>query len=182
MASRGPLLLGALWAAAAALSVGVGLVAVDLVSGEVGEDVGSPLSDDAVRTALGSTTPTPEPIRSPHAEPDADDGPLRTVSTRGGVVSARCTEGEPRLLYATPTQGYRTERAEDDEVRFMSSSRVVRVRMSCSGGQLVASTRTESLPREPVEAPTTRAPEPSPSEHEDETHSPEPSESHDSED
>jgi len=190
MAARGPLILGALWAAAASLAVGTGLLAVDLVAGEVGEDVASPLDDAAVRGALSSTSPSPAATRSPHTEPDADDGPLRTVSTAGGVVSARCVEGEPRLLYATPREGYRTERAEDDDVRFMSSRKVIRVRMDCRGALLVSATTTRAL--DPTPEPETRSPRPEPSDddspepretehedHESESPSPEPRESDD---
>lgn len=189
MRARGPMVLGALWAAAASLAVGVGLLAVDLVAGQVGEDVASPLDDAAVRGALSSTSPSATATRSPHAEPDADDGPLRTVTTAGGVVSARCVEGEPRLLYATPREGYRTERAEDDDVRFMSSRRVIRVRMDCRGASLVSATTTRALDptpdpetRSPLPQPTDDSPEPRETEHEDresESPSPEPGESED---
>jgi hypothetical protein len=187
MASRGPLLLGALWAAAASLAVGVGLVAVDLVSGEVGEDVASPLSDDAVRRALVSSSTSPAATRTPHVEPDGDEGPLRTVTTAAGVVSARCDDGEPELVYATPAQGYRTVRSDDDLVRFSSSHRAVTVTMSCNGRLLQASTRSESLDPAPSPKPVTRAPQPSPTESEDhepeesDSPSPEPEDSHDDE-
>ena len=180
MVSRGPLLLGALWVAAASLAVGVGLLAVDLVAGHVGDDVASPLDDDAVAQALTGASPSAVPTAvptstasgTPGPRPSAVSGPLRTVQTRGGVVSARCVAGEPRLVYATPREGYRTERAEDDDVRFRSSERIVRVRMDCQGVRLVAATSTREDEREPSPEPESRAPAPSPSEED----SPEPSE------
>lgn len=177
MPARGPLLLGGLWAASAALAVGVGLVAVDLVAGEVGEDVASPLSDEAVRGALGTANPspsraTPSATPSRHAEPDADDGPLRTITTTGGVVSARCHEAEPRLVYASPAEGYRTDRSGNELVRFESSRRTITVRLSCDGRQLVSSTRTDEHD-EPsaTPKPATRSPQPSPTESSDDDHS-----------
>lgn len=136
----------------------------------------SPLSDDAVRDALGTSTPSAGVVTpSRHPEPDADDGPLRTVTTRGGVVSARCVERQPSLLYATPAQGYRTDRSSDTLVRFESSRRAVTVTLSCDGLLLRTSTRTESISTSPAPHPSTTAPRPSPSETESE--SPEPSRS-----
>lgn len=174
--TRGPLLLGTLWVTAASVATGVGLVAVDLVAGQVGDTVSAPLSQSGILDALSrvpasSPTPSPSPSRSASPSPSASTlvlGPLRTISTVGGEVSARCRDGVPTLLYATPAEGFRTERSSGREVRFESSRREVRVKLSCSArGTLLSEVETE------VEPVQTRSPRPSPSET-DESESPEP--------
>ena len=173
------MVLGALWVAAAVLATSVGLVAVHLVAGEVGEQVSSPLSDDDVQGALSSALPTPaSPTRSASPRPSPSkaaspastprptttrsaappQGELRTIRTEGGVVGARCVSGEPRLVYASPAEGWRTERSRNDEVRFERDEDEVRVRMSCAGTALRAVVETDEAspspsPRESSETP-----------------------------
>ena len=171
------MLLSALWASAAALATGVGLVAVHLVAGQVGDQVSSPLNDAGVQHALSGVTPTPTPAaasRTPRPQATsttAAQGELRTVRTRGGVVGARCEEGQPRLVYASPAQGWRTDRSRDTLVRFVSARQAVTVRLSCAGDTLHASTHTEDLGSSPSPSPTEQpsphdgsdSPDPSPS-------------------
>ncbi len=171
---RGPLALGALWVSAAAVATAVGLVAVGLVAGEVGGPVSTPLSQDNVQDALAGVTPTsasPRATATATLTPRATSasvtlGALRTVRTRGGVVSARCENRAPNLLYASPAEGWRTERSRDTDVRFERGDQEVVIRLSCSGNRLLVSVRDDD----------TSSPAPSPDESSD---SPEPSDSPD---
>jgi hypothetical protein len=171
-------LLGALWACAAALATGVGLVAVDHVAGQVGDQISSPLDDKSVQQALAAVTPGPTPTQaSPGPRPRSTTpavatGALRTVHTRGGVVGARCEEDRSQLVYASPAQGWRTERSRDTVVRFVSSRQAVTVRLSCVGEDLRSSTRTDDL-----SPPSSPSPGPEPSSHESDSPQPSPSES-----
>lgn len=160
MAARGALLVGTLWVAAAATATSVGLVAVHLVGAELGDPVSAPLSGEGVEQALGSVSPVSTPTASarPTASPPSP-GPASTVTTAGGVVSARCVEHVPALLYAVPAEGYRTERWTQSGalvVRFLGSAWVVTVSLTCSDERLVTSTRTDQV------APATTAPKPPP--------------------
>jgi hypothetical protein len=171
-------LLGALWACAAALATGVGLVAVHRVAGQVGDQISSPLDDKSVQQALASVTPLATPTRTPSgstSSPAAATGALRTVHTRAGVVGARCEEEKPHLVYASPAQGWRTDRTRDTVVRFVSSQQAVTVRLACAGEDLRSSTSTDDLAPRPSPSPTAEpsphessdSPDPSPSEHSD---------------
>jgi len=184
MASRHALLIGGLWVAAAVAATSVGVVAVRLVGNQVGDSVSDPLTSAGVQQALGTATPTPEPSEQVHpATPrPTDEGVARTVSTAGGVVSARCAEGMPALLYATPADGYRTVRGSS-VVRFVGRSRQVTVTLGCHDDELQVATRTDrigtgttrSTTPSPLPAPTARAssaPAPDPSEHPDASESP----------
>lgn len=171
------MLLGALWAFAASVATGVGLVAVHRVAGQVGDQISSPLSDKGVQQALAAVTPAPTPTAgTPSPSPRAPSaagtsGELRTVRTRGGVVGAHCEEGQPQLVYATPAQGWRTDRTHDTLVRFVSARQAVTVRLSCVGDQLRSSTRTDDLT---TATPASPSPSPQPSPHES-SDSPDPS-------
>lgn len=169
------MLLGVLWAFAASVATGVGLVAVHRVAGQVGDQISSPLSDEGVQQALAAVTPaTTSAPASARPTPRvtstaAAGGELRTVQTRGGVIGAHCEEGQPQLVYATPAQGWRTDRNRDTLVRFVGSRQAVTVRLWCVGDALRSSTRTDDLSRPPSSSPS---PQPSPHESSD---SPDPS-------
>lgn len=153
------MLLTAVWAFAASLATGVGLVAVHLVAGQVGDQVSSPLSEHGVRQALSGVAPalasTPSSSPRPRTtSPAVRQGALRTVRTHGGVVGARCEEGLPQLVYASPAQGWRTDRSRDTLVRFVSSSQAVSVRLACTGDVLGTSTHTDDLSPRPSPSPS----------------------------
>lgn len=151
MAPRSPLLLAAVWAAGAAVAVGTGLLAVDLVGAQVGDPVVPPLSAEAARsvTAGPGTTPASPPPASPGrtatpgpsatTRPPAATGPrTRTFTVAGGTVGVRCDGATPRLLYATPAQGYRVDQSKAEggrvEVRFRSEEDDSRLRVVCVSG------------------------------------------------
>jgi hypothetical protein len=178
MASRHALLIGALWLAAVTAATSVGVVAVRLVGDQVGDEVSAPLSSNGVRQALSSVSPTPEPSEEPSEEPSDDpsgepaeeqrEGRVRTVTTDGGVVSGRCLGTTPTLLYATPADGYRTERTSAQGatlVRFVGRTRQVTLTLTCREDDLRVDTRTDRIGTQPAPSATPR-----------ETHDPEPSE------
>jgi hypothetical protein len=172
MPSRGPLLLGALWLTAAVTATSVGLLAVHLVGNEVGAQVAAPLNDEGVQQALVSVSPTPTRSPRPSEEPADDtgsEGQARTVVTAGGVVSARCTGGRPTLLYATPAEGYRTERGTRTVV-FVGARRQVTLTLTCAGDDLRTATSMQNVgTRSPSPAPVVQ-----PSSHESPEHSEQP--------
>jgi hypothetical protein len=186
MASRHALLIGALWLAAATAATSVGVVAVRLVADQVGDDVSAPLSSTGVRQALSSVSPTPEPSEEAAEEPaeESHEGRVRTVTTEGGVVSGRCLGTTPTLLYATPADGYRTERTSAQGaalVRFVGSSRQVTLTLTCREDDLRVDKRTDRIgtrpapsatPRETHEAEPSERPEPSPTPEPHETDEP----------
>lgn len=161
MASRHALLIGALWLAAATTATSVGVVAVRLVADQVGDEVSAPLTSTGVRQALSSVGPTPEATEGPSEDPveEAFEGRVRTVTTDGGVVSGRCRGTAPTLLYATPADGYRTERTSSAGatlVRFVGRSRQVTLTLTCREDDLRVDTRTDRIGTRPAPSPTPR--------------------------
>ena len=190
MASRHALLIGALWLAAATSATSVGVVAVRQVADQVGDEVSAPLSSTGVRQALSSVTPAPEPSEEPSDGPtdepaeEPSEGRVRTVTTAGGVVSGRCRGTTPTLLYATPADGYRTERTSSPGVtvvRFVGRSRQVTLTLTCRDDDLRVDTRTDRIGSPPAPSPSPRQtrddepserPEPSPTPEPHETDEP----------
>ena len=183
MASRHALVIGALWVAAATAATSVGVVAVRLVADQVGDDVSAPLSSTSVRQALSSVTPAPEPSEEEFEDPaeEASEGRVRTVTTDGGVVSGRCLGTTPTLLYATPADGYRTERTSTQGatlVRFVGRSRQVTLTLTCRADDLRVDTRTDRIGTRPAPSATPReTDDPEPTERPEPSPTPEPHES-----
>jgi len=160
--------MSALWLAGVTSATTIGLVAVRLVGNEVGDPIAAPLTDTAIQQALRSVPPTtlatdgPTGERSPAAT-SSHEGRLRTVTTAGGVVSARCRDEVPSLLYATPADGYRTERSSTTEttvVRFVGTTRKVTLTLSCRDEDLGVDTRSETLVTTRPATPTPSGPTP----------------------
>lgn len=172
MVSRRPLLLAAMWLIAAATATSVGLLAVHLVGNEVGAQVAAPLDDEGILQALGSLSPTPAHTPQPKAEQPGEHvttGRARTVVTAGGVVSARCSDGAPQLVYATPADGFRTDRGTSS-ITFTGAGLRLVLTMTCSGTELHAAVVTHRVGSPPAASPSpapvlqpspTDAPEPS---------------------
>ncbi len=145
--------LVALWAVFAAASVGVGFGAAGLVADPFTATGGDQVTladsrganDSAAPLASGSTTPAPR--RTGSASPSSGGTPVapapvvRSLTTRGGLVSGSCTRGLVTVS-AAPTVGWsikdveggptqearvRFERTGDGEGR-------VEVRAHCVGG------------------------------------------------
>lgn len=169
--ARARWLLPAVWLLGAAVAIGTGLVAVRLVSSQVGDPAVPPLTADGVQRALSSATATPgagtsatptsprpaatsgspRPVVRPGATASSSPRPgtttapaasrTGTFSNEGGTIGVRCDGTAPRLLYATPADGYRVAERKVDadrvEVRFArgdGKGEDPRLRVVCRNG------------------------------------------------
>lgn len=148
----GGVALFGLWAAAAAVSVGVGFGAVHLVGQEVINDaprtLSAPPSADPTPAATGSDdgTPASRPARpAPTRAAPPARGQVRTVVLTGGTVAVRCQGNAVSLLYATPRDGYSMDKGHSGphevEVEFEGPGGKSRLKAYCSGGRLLAERR-----------------------------------------
>ena len=135
--------LVALWAVFAAASVGVGFGAAGLV--------GDPFTDSTVGTADSGSQPAPSSGLPTAEQSSATTTPgsaggteavsARTITTRGGLVSATCRGGLVRVN-ASPAVGWQIDEIESDDepearVRFEHSDDGdgrVDVKATCSAG------------------------------------------------
>jgi hypothetical protein len=102
------------WAAAAAVSTGIGIAAISVLGAGITDRGARPLTPGQIERALAATTPaaaTPSALAAtptphvPSGTPAA--GTTRALSTSGGSVLARCEPaGTAYLLSWTPAQGY----------------------------------------------------------------------------
>lgn len=137
------LALVALWAVFAAAAVGVGFGAAGLVGDPftTGTTGTVPAVDDTPTSDPATSSPAPRPSGSATSAPSAGGPETRTLSTRGGFVSATCRDGLLRLS-ASPAVGWGIDDLESGEgnegrVRFEESEDGddrVDVRASCGGG------------------------------------------------
>jgi hypothetical protein len=105
------------WLVATAAAVGLGVLAVGVVTDSVTEDRPDRLSAIAVRHAL-SVPPTPTTASTAPRAPAAED---RTYQLVGGTVGVRFENAGARLLWATPKPGFRVESSgssDNVDVRF----------------------------------------------------------------
>jgi hypothetical protein len=145
------------WLAAAVGALVVGLTAVGAIgSGITGEGLRplTPAEVDARLAALPSTAPgSPGPAPSSSAPPATPPGRAVVVSgAPGGTVVARCDATTPRVVSASPAQGFDVEDSGHDDghhgddagrVRFESDDVRVEVRLSCVEGTPVGDVRVE---------------------------------------
>lgn len=171
MVSRSTVFVSGLWVAAAAVATSIGLLAVHVVGVQVGPPSAAPLTRAAVRDALTAVSPNTHPVPSTTTARPHAIGAVQTVSTQGGVVGARCGDGEPLLVYAAPAVGYTTIRTNPDEVDFASSRSDIAISLSCENELLVVqATEHRSAPIRPAPVTPTRQTQQPP----DQTTSPEP--------
>lgn len=163
MVSRGSAALAVLWAAGTVAATTVGLLAVSLVGDQVSGPVASPLTSRAIQEELGAVAATKRTSdeRLPTPSRGTASGRARTLTTEAGIVSVRCSDEAPVLLYATPADGYRTERSGSARaalVRFVGTTRQVTVTAVCRDDRAQVSVVTARVSsRPPTAAP---APEP----------------------
>ena len=154
MTSR-PAVLVLVWLLGAVVATSVGMLAVRLVASQVGDPAVPPVS--AQQAAAGSATPSavasppvvtspPVALPSPVAPPSPTDSPAaprvsRTFTSAGGTVGAECRGTVPRLVYATPADGYaldeRSVEGSELEVRFEAGETRVKLTISCASGSPV---------------------------------------------
>jgi hypothetical protein len=134
------------WTVGAAVSIGVGLLALSLIGVGLTTDSGDHLTQPVGRAdAPGATIPTSQPpvedpLASPSATPTATAtvGPNQTIGTAGGTVVARCQPGGAYLLYWSPSPGFRADLsnrgpAAEARLSFESASREIKIRVTCIG-------------------------------------------------
>ena len=147
MKRPGPIAASVLaWTVGAAVSVGVGLLALSLIGVGLTTDSGDHLTQPAGRAdGSGVTNPTSQPpVVDPSASPSATPaaaptvGPNQTIDTSGGTAVARCQPGGAYLLYWSPSPGFRADLgnrgpAAEARLNFESSSREIKIRVTCVG-------------------------------------------------
>lgn len=136
--TRSPLLLAAVWLAGTGAAVGTGLVAVNLVSHQVGDPAVSPLSQGDVGKALAS------PSRSASAAPSRS-APASPAATASRSASARptATRTAPpatRTPGATGSPGTTAPAGQPQTRTFSSRGGSVGVRCANGSASLVYAT------------------------------------------
>ena len=145
------------WLLATLAAVGLGVLAVGVVTDSVTENRPERLSALAVRNALtvsdpagpAATSPT-SPATTPSSRPPATSRPAttatappaptpedRTYQLVGGTVGVRFENGTARLLWATPKPGFRVESGGSSDrvdVRFRSDDHESRLRAFWDNG------------------------------------------------
>jgi hypothetical protein len=133
------------WTLGAAVSIGVGLLALSLVGvGLTGN------SDDRLTQPVGradtpvTTVTVPPSAEPPSASPTASapvtaiTGPNRTIDTAGGTVVAHCIGGNAYLVYWSPSPGYMSGDANrgpatEARVSFEGGGHEINIRVTCVG-------------------------------------------------
>jgi hypothetical protein len=136
------------WTLGAAVSVGVGLLALSLIGVGLTNGSGDHLTQPVGRADLpGPTVPSSQPTAGdPSATPSASAtttatatmGQNRTIDSAGGTVVARCQPGGAYLVYWSPSPGFRAGvdirgPAAEARLSFESSTREINVRVTCIG-------------------------------------------------
>jgi hypothetical protein len=124
------------WAAGAALAVGVGLFAVGQVRRQVTDPVSPPLVATDAPTGTTTARPTgPAPTAAPTTRPASS---TKTAHLRGGTVGVACDGTAPRLVYATPADDWQLDETEPGtttlEVRFRLGDARSKLEATCPAG------------------------------------------------
>jgi hypothetical protein len=133
------------WTLGAAVSIGVGLLALSLVgvglSGDSDEHLTAPVGRvDAPGTAV-TATPTTDPpavLSTSSGLSPLPTGPNRTIETAGGTVVAHCVGDNAYLVYWSPSPGFRSDDpnrgpAPEARITFEGSGREIKIRVTCTG-------------------------------------------------
>ncbi|MEU0788984.1 hypothetical protein ABZ342_02885 [Amycolatopsis sp. NPDC005961] len=108
---RRRVLMAAGWLLAAAVTAGVGTVALDVVGAGILGPQNQPLSQDDVARALETVPPSTTPARP---APTTSSAPApRGLTVPGGRIVAQCAGDQVTLMSWSPDPGYRV----DDFVR-----------------------------------------------------------------
>jgi hypothetical protein len=138
----------AAWLAALVAALVVGLSAVGAIgTGLLGASQ-QPLTPAEVDARLASTDPAAPAVPANPVPPSpVEPAPApEVIATAGGTVLARCVEGRPEVVSATPAQGFRVQTEDDDggpRVRFRDGGSRVEIRLSCADGRPVADIRAD---------------------------------------
>lgn len=146
---RNRLLVTAGWVGAAVVAVLVGLLGINWIG--AGLTSGSdqpPLTPAEVSRQLADLPPSSSPApsappaapESPAPAPAASSPEVRTFTTAGGTVTARCDPADPAeglIVTMSPRQGFALHERDDDDGEFRSladARQRVEVEASCAGG------------------------------------------------
>ena len=134
------------WTLGAAVSIGVGLLALSLIGVGLTGDSGDHLTQPVARAELpplGTAGPNAAQASASASASDptpaaAATGPNRTIETAGGNVVARCEPGGAYLVYWSPSPGFRADEvsrgpAAEARVSFEGTSREIKIRVICIG-------------------------------------------------
>jgi hypothetical protein len=137
----GPALVAFAWAATVVAATLIGMTAVGAIGSGILGAGHEPLTPAQVDQALAAarTAPAPAPSPTPTAvapPPTAPDATAEAITSPGGTVIARCTNGVVEVVSATPAQGFRLhDEHEHSRVRFRSEETDVDVELSCRDGR-----------------------------------------------
>lgn len=147
----GPTLAALAWAGTVVAATVVGMSAVGAIgSGLLGPGQ-EPLTPAQVDQALAAARSAPAPAPSPASTsasrplpPVAAEPPTEVVTSPGGTIVARCTDGAVEVVSVTPAQGFRLhEEHEGSRVRFRSQEADVEVDLSCQDGRPVGAVEVD---------------------------------------
>lgn len=137
-----------MWVVVAAGALVVGLTAVGAVgSGITGEGL-RPLTSAEIDTRLAAQPATSAPQPPVSSAPPAIESQAVVVSgAPGGTVVVRCEGSTPRIVSASPAQGFELKDSGSDDgrprVRFEGDDIEVDVRLTCTNGTPVGDVRVE---------------------------------------
>ncbi|GIM95516.1 hypothetical protein [Paractinoplanes toevensis] len=130
---RRPMIIVAGWILAAVLAVLVGVVGIGLVGAGLTSRQGSPISEQDVERALGTSSPSASPSAAPSEQVGAAPQDVQAIQTAGGTVMVSCE----RIESMAPAQGYSVHEQDDREGEFRGNRDNhdrVKVELSCAGG------------------------------------------------
>jgi hypothetical protein len=139
------------WTLGAAVSIGVGLLALSLIGVGLTADSGEHLTQPVGRSDQPLTTPSstaPVPSAAPSSAGPAETAPpatmARTISSHGGTVVARCVNGAAYLDSWSASPGYRPDNVSrgpstEARVTFEGSGGEVKIRVTCIGSTVHSS-------------------------------------------
>ena len=132
------LALSLVWLTGTIAATSVGVLAVRQVAEQVGDPAVPPLAVSPTARTPASVAPSPG-AGTPAVVPTAPERLASlTFRSTGGTVGAQCAGRVPRLLYATPAEGYALDESSVEgtelEVRFESESARARLTIGCATG------------------------------------------------
>ena len=133
----------AAWTLGAAVSVGVGLLALSAVGVGPTSNKAEQLPHPADRqeppvASVTSPTVLASPSATVSGSAPATFGPNHTIESAGGTVVARCGSGGAYLLYWSPSPGFRTTNvsrgpASQARLAFEGTGREIQITVTCIG-------------------------------------------------
>jgi hypothetical protein len=141
----GPTLAALAWTGTVVVATVVGMSAVGAIGSGILGAGQEPLTPAQVDQALAAARSAPPPASAPVSTstsasppPAAPEPASEVITSPGGTIVARCADGPPEVVSATPAQGFRLhEEHEGSKVRFRSRESEVEVELTCENGRPV---------------------------------------------